>query len=282
MKKLALTFLILSAATPSALAADLPSRKAAPAFVPPPPALSWTGAYGGLNLGGGWAAGNGNGDAWNLYGMNGGITNNLGGGVLGGAQVGYNYQLSNLLLVGGETDFQGTSLRRSRSFVGGLYTPTTLGPLGDQSAFYNSVLNPFSNGAPHYANVSTSLNWFGTVRGRVGVTLRPDLLLYATGGFAYGDVTRSVTPSWSGGRGAIQTGWTAGAGVEWLFFPNWSAKAEYLYSDISGGGSNGYWPGAGYAGVGLNSFNNHTRWNTVRLGVNYHFNAGSAPALFNN
>jgi outer membrane immunogenic protein len=128
--------------------------------------------------------------------------------------------------------------------------------------------------------VSKSLNWFGTVRGRVGVTARPDLLVYASGGFAYGDVTRSVTPSWSGGLGSIQTGWTAGAGVEWMFLPNWSAKAEYLYSDISGGGGYGYWPGAGYAGVGLNSVNNHSRWNTVRLGVNYHFNAGVAPTLF--
>ena len=91
MKKLLLSAVSLLALSGSALAADLPSKKAPPAYVPPP-VLSWTGFYAGLNLGGGWNAGNGNKSAYNLDGLNGGITNNIGaggnsGGVIGGAQI---------------------------------------------------------------------------------------------------------------------------------------------------------------------------------------------------
>jgi outer membrane immunogenic protein len=60
-----------------------------------------------------------------------------------------------------------------------------------------------------------------------------------------------------------------------MFMPNWSAKVEYLYTDVSGGNSG--W--GNNLGVSLNSVNNHTRWNTVRAGVNYHFNWGAAPVV---
>ena len=234
MKKLlsAASLIALALSAGSALAADLPCRKDVPVYVPPPPAATWTGVYAGADLGGGWGAGSGNSNYWNVYGLNGGVTNNLGGGVVGGGQVGYNYSLTPLFLVGLETDFQGTSMP---AFTG--------------------------NGG---------LDWFGTVRGRVGVTIMPTLLIYGTGGFAYGEFRGGVTQS-----SAIQTGWTAGGGVEWMFMPNWSAKLEYLYSDISGGDVNAF-----NAGIGINNVNNHTRWNTVRAGVSYHFNLGApAPVL---
>ena len=235
MKKLltAASLIALALSAGSALAADLPYRKEAPVYVPPPPPpVTWAGVYAGGNIGGGWGAGSGNSNYWNLYGLNGGVTNNLGGGVVGGLQVGYNYTLTPLFLVGLETDFQGTSMLAGTGTGG--------------------------------------LDWFGTVRGRVGVTIMPTLLIYGTGGFAYGDFRSGVTQS-----DAIQTGWTAGGGVEWMFMPNWSAKLEYLYSDISGGDANGF-----NAGIGINNVNNHTRWNTVRAGVNYHFNLfAPAPVL---
>ncbi len=235
MKRLlsAASLVALALSAGSALAADLPYRKDAPVYVPPPPpVVTWNGVYAGANIGGGWGAGSGNSNYWDVFGLNGGVTNNLGGGVLGGLQVGYNYSLTPLFLVGLETDFQGTSMP---AFTG--------------------------NGG---------LDWFGTVRGRVGVTIMPTLLIYGTGGFAYGDFRSGVTQS-----DAIQTGWTAGGGVEWMFMPNWSAKLEYLYSDISGGDANGF-----NAGIGINNVNNHTRWNTVRAGVNYHFNLfAPAPVL---
>ncbi len=100
MKKILLSAVSLAILSGSALAADLPSRKA-PVAPPPPPPPMWTGFYAGLNLGGGWSGGNGNSNAYNLDGLNGGITNNIGsngnsGGVIGGAQIGYNYQINSL------------------------------------------------------------------------------------------------------------------------------------------------------------------------------------------
>ena len=177
MKKVLLPLIFIATSLSSALAADLPSRKGAPAYAPPPPVMSWTGFYAGLSLGGGWGAGNGNSNYWNLNGWNGGVTNNISGGIIGGGQVGYNYQITPMFLVGAEADFQGTSM---------------------------------------------------------------------------------------------------GGGAEWMFMPNWSAKAEYLYTDLAGGNMNEYgWN----AGVGLNNVNNHSRWNTVRAGVNYHFNLGPTPGM---
>ncbi len=117
MKKLlsAASLIALALSAGSALAADLPYRKDAPVYVPPPPPpLTWTGVYAGANIGGGWGAGSGDSNSWNVFGLNGGVTNHLNGGVVGGGQVGYNYSLTPLFLVGLETDFQGTSLPLAR------------------------------------------------------------------------------------------------------------------------------------------------------------------------
>ena len=172
------------------------------------------------------------------------------------------------VLVGVETDFQGTSMSSNNSH---------LGVLAVQDGHLDHQHDPVYFGY----QTGKSLSWFGTVRGRLGLTIMPTLLVYGTGGFAYGDVTRVHTGLWGNGGNATQTGWTAGGGVEWMFMPNWSAKVEYLYTDVSGGGSNNNWwnIGAGNSGLGLNSVNNHTRWNTVRAGVNYHFNWGAAPVV---
>ena len=79
-------------------------------------------------------------------------------------------------------------------------------------------------------SANANLSWFGTVRGRVGYLITPTLLIYGTGGFAYGQVD-----AW--GLASTNTGWTAGGGVEWMFAPHWSAKVEYLYVDLSGSNS---------------------------------------------
>ncbi len=220
----------------SAYAADLPSRKEAPIYVPPP-VFSWTGPYAGLNLGGGWV--DQHHDNWNNWGGFGGFgwgNNNNGSnaGVVGGLQIGYNYQFSPLFVVGLETDFQGTSI-------------------GSHSN------NNWWGGAG-----GESLPWFGTVRGRAGIALLDSrLLIYGTGGFAYGEVHRPWS-WWSNNNNNIRTGWTAGGGIEYAFLPNWSAKIEYLYTDLSNNNNNNW-------GWGFEN-RRHTRINTVRAGVNYHFN----------
>lgn len=256
MKKILLSAVSLAVLSSAALAADLPSLKAPVAPLAPPPPL-WTGFYAGLNLGGGWDAGNGNSNSYNLYGANGGVSNKMSGGVIGGGQIGYNYQVSSLalggmgVLIGAEADFQGTSMGTNGS-------GTTYDYFGNLSS-----------------RAGVSVPWFGTVRGRLGLIVMPTLLVYGTGGFAYADVSRNGGLYGFNNGSSTQTGWTAGGGLEWMFMPNWSAKAEYLYTDVSGGNSG--W--SNNLGIGLNSVNNHTRWNTVRAGVNYHLNWGAAPVV---
>ncbi len=224
----------------AAQAADLPSRKEAPVYAPPPPVFTWTGLYVGVNVGGGWLDNSSNNRGW---GWTGGNSNS--GGVVGGGQIGYNYQIGSMFVVGVETDFQGTSIGSSGGNGWGW-------GFWDFGAF---------NGA------SARVDWFGTVRGRVGVTLlNPQLLIYGTGGFAYGDVSSNGPINWT----FTGTGWTAGGGLEYAFAPNWSAKVEYLYTDLSNNNNNWGW--------GITDWRTHTRFHTVRAGVNYRLNLFSAPA----
>ena len=250
MKKIIATLFATTALAGSAFAADLPSKKA-PVIVPAP-VFSWTGAYAGLNLGGGWMN-NGNGQVWSYNPVTlANTTWNRSGagnaGVIGGAQIGYNYQVMPWGVVGAEADFQGSTL-------GGGYN-------GAQNVAFVNGVRP--NEIAGYTGTS-QLNWFGTVRGRAGVAVMPTLLVYGTGGFAYGNVSRNGT---FGGQNATQTGWTAGGGVEYAFAPAWSAKAEYLYTDLSGGNQKTWFNSP----LSLNNVNNNTRFNTIRAGVNYHFN----------
>ena len=251
MKKIIATLFATTALAGSAIAADLPSKKAP--VLPPAPPLLWQGAYVGANIGGGWMnGGNGQVYSWNpttlanyVY-SKGGSGN---AGVIGGAQVGYNYQVSPMFVVGGEADFQGSTL-------GGGYN----------GAYNAVVLDTINGGEVAGYTGATKLNWFGTVRGRVGVVpLSPALLVYGTGGFAYGNVSRTGT---YGGTSATQVGWTAGGGVEYAFAPAWSVKGEYLYTNLSGQNQNTYFNSP----AALNNVNNTTSFNTIRAGVNYHFN----------
>lgn len=249
MKKFLISTAALALSVGSAFAADLPSHKGPPVYVPPPPVFSWTGFYVGANVGGGWLDRyNANGwvAAWNGLGWISAYQwNNNGGrngGVVGGGQVGYNYQLSPMFVVGVETDFQGTS-------IGG-------------------------GGGGGWGTSTRGVDWFGTVRGRLGISyFSPMLLFYGTGGFAYGDIR--LNTGWPGALRATGTGWTGGGGVEWAFMPNWSAKAEYLYTNIGTSfGHNNGWT------LGASQWQHRVHINTVRVGVNYHFNFGSsAPVL---
>src|SRR5208283_4000314 len=133
------------------------------------------------------------------------------------------------------------------------------------------------------------------------------LLVYGTGGLAYGGVNSSVSsveavlgpgvgaavnsPAFAGGSYSnTRVGWTAGAGLEWMFWPNWSAKFEYLYYDLgsahylAGGAAMNAGPVGGSYGFGVASilttastqFSGHI----FRAGLNYHFNwAAPAPVL---
>jgi len=270
-KTAAISAIALALGMGSALAADLPSRKA-PVYVPPPPPMTWTGFYVGLNIGGGWSANNPDNLVSAYYDPRfpfatpvGGTTNlfflpssysfqsGTNGGVVGGGQAGYNFQFNPSIVVGAEADWQGSSIGNNNHssslplyaspFAGGM-----LLPLG--------VINGLNGG-------HVGLNWIGTVRGRAGWLFMPSLLVYGTAGFAYGD-------AYAFGFTNTRTGWTAGGGLEMMLAPQISAKIEYLYADLNNGGVTGTY-GWNYG------YHFHPEINIVRAGVNYHFN-WSAPA----
>ena len=131
--------------------------------------------------------------------------------------------------------------------------------------------------------VTKSIDWFGTVRGRVGFLATPQVLLYGTGGLAYGQTKSSFTTTdvtfgcianatlcANGSSSSVRAGWTAGAGAEAMLGSNWSAKLEYLYVDLGR-----YSPSISTSTLpAVVFFNTSAQFHeqVVRVGLNYHFN----------
>ncbi|WP_112664147.1 outer membrane protein [Microvirga flavescens] len=230
MKKILLSSVALLGLATGALAADLPTRKPAP-IVPVVPAFTWTGFYLGVNAGYGW---NSNNDSVFVPGI-GFVSNDSNGGFVGGAQIGYNYQIGQFV-VGVETDIQYADLG------------------GDNN------LPLFANNVIGFRNNNGSDNYFGTVRARAGVAF-DRALIYVTGGFAYGDVAGNSFSSSSNG------GWTVGGGVEYAFTNNLTAKIEGLYVNLDRGNNSLL-----VNNIALGNSSN-TEFGVVRAGLNYKFNS---------
>ena len=107
---------------------------------------------------------------------------------------------------------------------------------------------------------STSDSWLSTVRGRVGYAAGRSMP-YITGGGAFGNINASA-PGLAGGS-ATNAGWTVGGGLEFAFYGNWSAKAEYLYVSLNKFNC-GIGCGAATDNVSFNA-------NLIRAGINYRF-----------
>jgi outer membrane immunogenic protein len=259
----------LGAVTP-AMAADLPIK--APIYKAPVAAVyNWTGCYAGGNIGYSWgrARGDFNAPELGVLGLptSNSISHNL-DGLIGGAQIGCNRQVDNKWVLGLEADFQGSAEKHSSSnsdpfdfegFFGGAEFPTTVTGTVNQ-------------------NIESKILWFGTLRGRAGVLVTPTILLYGTGGLAYGKasvfdtitVTTSLPSSATTSIGDSKTkfGWTLGAGVEGAF-PNssdWTWKVEYLYVDLGSLSGSGTDPV-----VGLYNWSAKVTDNILRVGFNYRF-----------
>jgi outer membrane immunogenic protein len=109
--------------------------------------------------------------------------------------------------------------------------------------------------------VESRIRDMGTVRGRVGYAF-DQVLIYGTGGYAWADNRLSIAGL---SDSKVHSGWTLGAGVEVMFAPKWSVKAEYLYRSFEG---ETYFAGiAPLGGINPGSIN----LNSVQVGVNYHF-----------
>jgi opacity protein-like surface antigen len=232
MTSAALTYVMIGGL---AIAADMQVPR--PAYIPAPPAPTWGGFYLGGNIGGAFGTADNN---FSFASVSIPLK-----GVIGGGQIGYNWQTGPIVF-GAEADFQGSSMK------GSISTPCI-------APSCSTTLT---------ASYSQSLPWFGTVRGRLGYA-QSGWLLYATGGYAYGEVDTNASATAGAlsaqlSRSQINNGWTVGAGAELMLAPRWSAKLEYLYVDL-GNANNSYV----FPGVATLNDSTHVTINAVRAGVNF-------------
>jgi outer membrane immunogenic protein len=144
-------------------------------------------------------------------------------GFIGGGQIGYGFQPTPQLVWGIEADFQDAHVRGSANTL-------------TRSPFFFDV-------ATVTGAASQKIDFFGTLRARLGWLPIEPLLLYATGGLAYGHLETSVSflrsvpcigcdRFTSASDDRWRAGWTVGGGLEWMVVPRWSIRAEYLYYDL--------------------------------------------------
>ena len=199
-------------------------------------------------------------------------------GIVAGVQLGYNWQFANSWVAGWEADIQGIGTHNN----GRKSSSATVGIFAGHSVTTNMT-------------VTKEIDYLGTVRGRLGWLATPALLVYGTGGLAYGELKSSTSisqtlpadftnvvlnPSANSSISETRAGWTAGGGLEWMFIPQWSVKAEYLYYDLGHVTYNGLLVD-GFINPSLspapafftNNVQTTTRFNgnIVRAGLNYHF-----------
>ena len=220
----------------AASAADMPTKAPivkAPVMAPAP---TWTGCYVGIEGGGNW----GSSSADSALGLK-VDSHRLSGGLVGGT-LGCNYQVGTWVL-GVEGDYSWTNKDGSENLAPGFVIT-------------------FSETAKE--------RWISTLRGRVGYAFNNGWLIYATGGGAWArfDVNEYNTAgTLVGADSHTMSGGTVGGGIEWMFAPRWSAKAEYLYVRFSNKDFlNGF--------AGVTPETRSLRDNIFRVGLNYKFWTG--------
>jgi outer membrane immunogenic protein len=282
MRKHVLMLLASAAAAvgfiPAAGAADLRGPPPPP-VVAPLPIFTWSGFYVGVNAGG--AFGDNNNDFRNGVFVPAGTfpgapatsgtlfipgNDNNNDGFAGGGQIGYNWQVGSFVL-GAEADIQGIATDNNNDNFFGV-APTFVVATGPGIPGDIAVVR---------AGGLRGLDWFGTVRGRAGVTF-DRWLVYATGGFAYGG--GGGDNGFCGGaffacnNNDTRTGWTAGGGIEYAFTNNFTARIEGLFVSLDRGNNR-------FAGVVFDtatrtlivgdSSRGDNEFGVVRAGLNYKF-----------
>jgi outer membrane immunogenic protein len=261
MKKYGLGLLGLTLTSVVAIA----SANAADMYVPGPVgpggykdapwAPTWAGFYVGANGGYGWSNTNRNitltdtvTSAFDIF------KGADPAGGFGGGQIGYNFQRDHFVF-GVEVDLQGSGIGDSVTT-----SPTRFpGAIG---------------------SVTSDLDWFGTVRGRLGYAF-DRALIYGTGGFAFGGIHDRVHYDNGVGNNATfnndntQTGYVVGGGVEYKIAPAWSVKAEYQYINLGNDQLTSTFVNVPKDGAKLTEID-HT-YNTVRVGLNYHIHDEYVP-----
>jgi outer membrane immunogenic protein len=220
------------------------------------PVADWTGFYAGVHAGYGW--GSFDYDARLAEIVEGDVVDTVGlghdgdaDGFFAGVQAGFNWQMDALVL-GIEGDV-------SKSWIDS----------DDNGGFISGP-----NLTPGSVHTETDLDWFGTLRLRAGFLATDGMLIYATGGLAWGNVDSHVRVDLdddgftdvSGGDSDTRMGWTLGGGLEYKVSEAVSVKAEYLYVDL---GDDNVWK-ADFDG-GTVKADNDVSFHTIRAGLNFHF-----------
>lgn len=174
-------------------------------------------------------------------------------GTFGGLQLGYNWQAERLVF-GIETDIQ-------------------FGDIGDAGG------GVYSNNPAFVGAASADIDWFGTLRGRLGFVASERLLIYGTAGLAYGgiDFNQIATNTGNGNVVAFsdddtKVGYTVGGGIEYAIDPRWSMKVEYQYIDFGDETvtAESFTPAGAPTGINYTS-GYDLDLHTVRAGLNYKF-----------
>ncbi len=251
-----------------ALAADYLPVEPAPLYTVP--LYDWTGFYAGFNVG--FAAG----DFDHPLQLNGppevvpalvgptagqvvlatGSAMVTAAGLLGGVQAGYNWQFSSDILVGLEADIQASAIE------------------GDLSIDFSDESGELGT-REFDAEIGTTLDWFATLRPRLG-WVRDRLLVYVTGGAVWGHTTSTLSASLDGDEvldtspSTDRLGWTIGAGVEAAFNQSITMKVEYLYTDLGSEEIADIDFGDGDVPYTFSADSDVT-FHQVRAGLNFHF-----------
>jgi outer membrane immunogenic protein len=253
------TFLVLLVA-----AIDLSANQRAPAADIPPPVYVtplpvpyvWTGCYIGGNVGWGLGRDTNLGETTGVPELAVVSLPSVTGdtkGVLGGGQVGCNYQFAPNWVIGIEGDGEAANIKRG---------------VTDSVSFTNPLtgLPATISGTAH-----AQTDWIASVIGRLGWTW-DRVMLYAKGGAAWaGHKYSADLPTFNNiETSVVRPGWTVGGGVEWAFWDNWSAKVEYDFYGFST--ANISLPGT-IAGVPevVRGVNVKQTSQTVKFGINYRF-----------
>ena len=248
---------LLSTATVSieAMAADLPSRRAPPVFVPPPPipVFTWTGLYIGGQVG--YQFGADRALAYsNAFGVGYSSTSAKENGIIGGGHVGYNFSTQSIPGLGGVLGTGGVFGVEGDVDGSNYHANYLLGDLGDASR----------------------TNIQGSIRGRLGVAV-DRVLFYATGGVAFGDLKNTYINTFNGSTDSLnrnRIGYTVGGGVEYAVTNNVSVRAEYRYTDYGTFSDNLANTSAGGLDV-----RHHETNNRVQAGFSYKFDSLVPPPV---
>ena len=247
-----------------------PTRFGGPIFKAPiRSAWTWAGFYVGGTVGYGW--GKSNTDAvFSDAATSGQLFATSGArkldGAIGGAQGGYNWVAGNILAgVEADLNYSGQRARMRASCPSEVCNPALVGVVSDPSV-------------QAISDQGQKLEWFATLRGRLGATVTPDTLAYVTGGLAVGEImTAGTVFGFDGDGNPVNTivsshntkaGWTVGGGIEARLAGNWTAKLEYLYLDL---GSVSTVPTPAANATVAVAFNSRVTDNIVRAGINYKF-----------